>query len=409
MKAIEPHIRSRWPWGLFMVIIVLTLVGAAFMYLGRSVTIETLWGFRGVPVVFAITYGLIGALILSHQPRNAIGWIFLWFGLISALDLLGEEYFTYSYYIASEPLPADEIAAWLSSWIWVLQAVPMLSFLPLLFPSGRLPSRRWRPVIIAALLVMLWMAFSVLLDPDLEARSSVIKNPFGLEYDAGVIFISLWMSLIVGIIISALGLASLFYRYRKGTILEKQQIKWLMYACIIALIFAIPALFGGKVGEYVFIIAALGIPVSVGISILYYRLFDIDLIIRRTLVYGLLTASLALVYFSGVVLMQSIFESVTRQQSTIAVIISTLAIAALFNPLRRRIQTAIDQRFFRQKYNADRIVEDFSARLRYEVDLDEISTHLLKVVEETLHPEHASLWIRPLRNQQSEHSPEDSS
>jgi len=409
MKAFEPHFRSRWPWGLFLVVMALTLVGAAFMYLGRSVTIETLWGFRGVPIVFAITYGFIGALILSYQPYNAIGWIFLWFGLISALDLIGEEYFTYSYYVAGQPLPANHVAAWLSSWIWVLQAVPMLCFLPLLFPSGRLPSRRWRPVVIAAILVMLWMAFSILLDPDLEPRSSVIKNPFGLENYAGFISTSLLISLIAGIIISTVGLISLFYRYRNGTTLEKQQIKWLMYACIIALIFAIPALFGGKVGEYIFIIAALGIAVSVGISILYYRLFDIDLIIRRTLVYGLLTASLALVYFSSVVLMQSIFELVTRQQSTIAVIISTLAIAALFNPLRRRIQTTIDQRFFRQKYNADRIVEDFSARLRYEVNLDEISIHLLKVVEETLHPEHASLWIRPLRNQQSEHSHEDSS
>jgi hypothetical protein len=194
-------------------------------------------------------------------------------------------------------------------------------------------------------------------------------------------------------------IAALFLRFWRSTGEERQQIKWVIYAVAvltvaITVVSIWPALDGSLIGTVLFLAGFLAIPTAVGIAILRYRLYDIDLIINRTLVYGSLTAMLVALYFGGIVALQRFFVALTGQQSTLAVVASTLLIAALFNPLRRRIQSFIDRRFYRRKYDAEKTLEAFSAKLREETDLDALNDDLVGVVRETMQPAHVSLWLR---------------
>jgi hypothetical protein len=197
---------------------------------------------------------------------------------------------------------------------------------------------------------------------------------------------------------------ALFVRYRRANATEREQIKWLLYACALFLVVYVGDFVGGlggkaSVGGYIwgvfFGLSVIALPAAIGIAILRYRLYDIDIIINRTLVYGSLTATLVALYFGGIVLLQRVFVLFTGQQSTLAVVASTLLIAALFNPLRRRIQGFIDRRFYRHKYDARKTLEAFSVKLREETDLDALNDELVGVVRETVQPAHVSLWLRP--------------
>jgi hypothetical protein len=229
-----------------------------------------------------------------------------------------------------------------------------------------------------------------------------VQNPFGSE--SAVRFldsVGIVLNPILALLVLA-PIAALLLRFRRSTGEERQQIKWVIYAVAvltvaIAVVSTWPALDGTRIGTVLFLAGFLAIPTAVGIAILRHRLYDIDVIINRTLVYGLLTAVLALVYSGGVVLSQEVLRALTGQGSTFAVVVSTLVIAALFNPLRRRIQTFIDRRFYRQKYDAKGTLEAFSAKLRDETDLDRLGGELVSVVSETVQPAHASLWLRPAR------------
>jgi hypothetical protein len=197
---------------------------------------------------------------------------------------------------------------------------------------------------------------------------------------------------------------SLIWRLRRGSWVECQQIKWLAYAAAVAtggsiLVYTPPEALGARwvtsVGYVVVELGVLGIPISIGIAILRYRLYEIDTLINRTLVYGVLTVTLVALYFGGIVVLQRVFVLLTGQQSTLAVVASTLLIAALFTPLRQRVQSFIDRRLYRRKYDAAKTLEAFSAHLRDETDLDALSEDLVGVVRETMQPAHVSLWLRP--------------
>jgi hypothetical protein len=196
-----------------------------------------------------------------------------------------------------------------------------------------------------------------------------------------------------------LALVSMIVRFRRSIGVERQQLKWIVYAGAVAAGgFALTLFLSGPLANAVFVIAFLafiGVPAAAGVAIMRYRLYEIDLVINRTLVYGSLTALLALVYVGSVVLLQSIFRALTGQESQLAVVASTLVIAALFNPLRRRIQAFIDRRFYRRKYDAARTLAAFGARLRDEVDLETLADDMVGVVQDTMQPEHVSLWLRP--------------
>jgi hypothetical protein len=273
----------------------------------------------------------------------------------------------------------------------------------LLFPDGRPPSRRWRPVVLLVVLVLVAESASSALLTERFVGYRGISNPFHIAAldplrDAYATYAQTPL-VILALVLPTIGLVMRFWRSRG---IERQQLKWFVSAGALAAFGGVLIYFGEGQSQillsiyFVFTTAALcAIPVSMGIAILSYRLYDLDLVINRTLVYGPLTATLIALYFGGIVVLQRVFVALTGEKSTLAVVASTLVIAALFNPLRRRIQSFIDRRFYRSKYDARKTLEAFSAKLRDETDLDALSDDLVGVVRETMQPAHVSLWLRP--------------
>ena len=353
------------------------------------------------PGVFAV----VAALIVSRQPRNTIGWLLLMpVGLVLVSGPM-EGYLQRLAPTDLTPTPALMFVVWFVGWNWLLLIVPLL-LIPLLFPNGRPPTPRWRWVTVA---VLVWAALFVLLwtlsrqfNPD-STGDLVFDNPIGvLDAETGEALTGVW---IIGLLtLVVLCVASLFVRYRRALDTERQQIKWLMYACAVFLVVYVGGTLGGIAGEpnlagaiwsLSFGLSFMSIPVAIGIAILQHRLFDIDVVIRRTLVYGALTGALLALYLGSVVLLQQVFRVVTGQTSELAIIISTLVIAALFQPLRHWLQGVIDHAFYRRKYDAAHTLTAFSVHLRDEVDLPTLSSELVTVVRETMQPSHLSLWVRP--------------
>jgi hypothetical protein len=275
----------------------------------------------------------------------------------------------------------------------------------LLFPDGRLPSRRWRPVVwlelVAVVFLVAW-AFK----PGALGNLGLVRvtNPFGIQGAAALLETLGLIGLFVTLAVAVAGGISLVVRFRRARGVERQQIKWFAFSGVVfcAVFTTGPFLWAfpqspatAWIWPVLFLAGASTIPVAVGIAILRYRLYDIDLLINRTLVYGSLTAILLAGYFGGIVVLQRLFVTLTGERSTLAVVASTLAIAALFNPLRRRIQGFIDRRFYRRKYDAAKTLAAFTARLREETDLDALSDDLVGVASVTMQPEYASLWLRP--------------
>jgi hypothetical protein len=284
-----------------------------------------------------------------------------------------------------------------------------LTLLLVLFPDGRLPSRRWRPfvwlVVITALVAVFARAFS---PGPLEGFPGT-PNPLGIEALGGLLPMieSTWE--VVGLVlVVVVATASLFVRVRRASGVERQQVKWLLYAATLLSFAGLLSLIVGPIGTgwvglVLITVGFLSVPVAIGIAILRYHLYDIDIIINRTLVYATLTGTLALVYFGGVTATQALFRTVTGQEQLpqLVVVASTLVIAALFNPLRRGIQSFIDRRFYRRKYDAAKTLEGFSTKLRDETDLEALRGDLVGVVRETMQPSHVSLWLRPVTLQNS--------
>ena len=286
-------------------------------------------------------------------------------------------------------------------WIWLPGIILMFSFVPLYFPDGRLLSPRWRAVAwLAAIVAVIETGFAAIRPGSDEG----IPNPLGIESLEGspafdlvfeAIAAPLWLA------VGALSVASLVVRYRRSHGKERQQIKWVAYAAVFLVTYTLAdqVLLQDNISfiadVVLFLIVFEGLWVAVAVAILRYRLYDVDVVINRTLVYGSLTVSLALVYLGSVVVLQAIFRALIGQESQLAVVASTLAIAALFNPLRRRIQEFIDRRFYRGRYDAAKTLDTFSARLRDETDLGTLSEDFLGVVRQTMQPAGASLWLRP--------------
>ena len=349
------------------------------------------------------TFATLGVLIVSRRPGNVIGWIFLALSVAGSLQMFSGQYATVALISDSKQLPGGAFAAWLSTLMQSSFVYPIL-FLVLLFPTGKLLSPRWRVVAWTAGLVIVASLVSLALRPGRIENFPSARNPF-----EGPPFVE-WVEAAGGVLGPAYFVAAiiaLILRFRRSRGEERQQIKWFAYASalgfmaiLLVTLFDLPVVderTDALVEHLVWTVAPLSLPVSAGIAILKYRLYEIDIIINRTLVYGSLTAALALVYFGGVTATQAIFRALTGQpeQPQLAVVISTLVIAALFNPVRRRIQSFIDRRFYRSKYDARKTLEAFSAKLRDETDLDALNAELVSVVRETMQPAHVSLLLRP--------------
>ena len=396
-------------WSLYGLIICLSTIWSWVLLIGQDGSRDALYLASeatislAAPVVFAI----VAALIVSHQPRNTVGWVLM---VPVGLYVVGGPiagYFERLTPSSSEPTVALLLIAWFNNWNWLLLIFPLL-FIPLLFPNGRPPTPRWRWVGAAAIT---WAALFVVLAAlprKINAGTTpnvVVDNPIGVLGKGAVErLVGAW---IVGLLALALACAvALFVRYRRANETEREQIKWLLYACAVFLVVYVVGFASGlggtsSLGGYIwgvfFGLSIINLPAAIGIAILRYRLYDIDVVINRTLVYGCLTLLLALVYLGGVTATQAIFRTLSgqEQQPQLAIVVSTLVIAALFNPLRRRIQAFIDRRFYRKKYDAAKTLEAFSTRLRNETDLDALSGDLVGVVRETMQPAHVSLWLRP--------------
>jgi hypothetical protein len=357
-----------------------------------------------------LAFPLVGALIASKRPQNPIGWICLTAGFLWMLIVLSDSYGTYGLAKpGSIPYPVASEA--LGLWLWVPPVGLLGTYLILLFPNGRLPSRRWRPLAWLSGAVIVLGSVGIALAPGSVEDLGGVRNPFGLEGAPWVAYAAVVVPLLpVCILASAV---SLVLRYRRSGGEERQQVKWIAFAAsfvgLVALITVVSTqMFAPESLETAGtqplwlellqdaeLLSLAGVPVAVGFAILRHRLYDIDVVINRTLVYGSLTAMLVAVYYGSVVILQYIFRALSGGESQFAIVASTLAIAALFNPLRRRVQGFVDRRFYRRKYDAAKTLADFGVRLREEPDLETLGSDVVRVVRETMQPAHVSLWLRP--------------
>jgi len=379
-------------WSLAAASLALLLTAEMLSYLSRSASPASVdgtnWLSYAITMAFTVmiaAYATVGALVASRRPSNAVGWLLCAVGLATAVERFAERHAPYAQAM-------DFAGAKAADFLYAINPGILLAiFVPLVFPDGRLPSRRWRPLIwlVAALAVYV-------VDAALEPGG---PDPLGVELPGsvyGVLVDLVIVSLIVGILGAAASVALRLWRARGQ---QRQQLKWLVYATSVVVIGGLDAvLFPLPLGDVfwlVMLIGFAGMPVAMGIAILRYRLYDIDVVINRTLVYGFLSVLLAATYYGSVAVLQGVFRALTGGQSTLAIVASTLAIAALFVPLRRRIQGFIDRLFYRRRYDAAKTLEAFSAKLRDETDLDALSDDLVGVVRETMQPAHVSLWLRP--------------
>ena len=352
-----------------------------------------IWGFL-LPLVFS---GL-GALIIARAPGNRVGWLLMITalgGIIPATTIL-------------ENLPAPThltpglfLLVWLEGWSWIPVIFPIL-LIPLYFPTGHPPSPRWNWV--SRLAIGMWLFFilaGLFFEPIAPLNGAwSLPNPIGfipVKVVNGPPMI-VWGIGLITVVISSV--VSLYVRYRRAREVERQQIKWLLYAGALFAAYYVLAVFSANESAFsvlanlLFVASILAMPAAIAVAILRYRLYDIDVIIRRTLQYALLTGLLALVYFGSVLLLQSLVQTLTGQsRSPIVIVISTLGLAALFNPLRIRIQDVIDRRFYRKKYDSELALVQFAVTARDEVDLEQLVGVMLGVVEKTMQPERVSLWL----------------
>jgi hypothetical protein len=369
------------------------------------------------PTAIAIGYSVIGAIIASRLPDHPIGWICCAIGFMGAVEHFSSEYAIYALVAHPEALAGGKAMLWLCIWVWIVM-FGLIVYLILLFPNGRLPSSRWRPFAWLSVALTLLAAILMAISPDaaLDVLGSTdnvhisFPNPLGIEGLPNLYRPVQTLVLASGLVAAA----SVLVGRRNTRGLERQQIKWLLYASAIFFVGNVlkntvfsplgGVSWGLWAGYLLVAVGGLGGPIAIGIAILRYRLYEIDTLINRTLVYGSLTAALVALYFGSIVVLQRIFVLLTGEQPTLAVVASTLLIAALFNPLRRRIQSFIDCRFYRKKYDARKTLEAFSAKLREETDLEALNSELIGVVRETTQPSHISLWQRPHTPMRGEHT-----
>lgn len=398
--------------------IALALLALFFLLMSAGVLLESAAGayFAGNTPLVALAefvlmavWSLVGVLLVSRQPRHPVGWIWLIVPLIIALDNLTWGYAYYGTFTQPGSLPGVDLAILWNYWTGRIVGLVPLTLLFLVFPTGRPLSRRWGWLAwIAAGAVALYLPLAAV------APFPISVFPFPLDVIGANASIQVlvtpfrWLAGVIPVLCFLLSTISLVVRLHRSRGIERQQIKWFVYAAsffipgVLLIVISglqpfLPRSLLFSLGVVLTLFSITGMSIASAIAILRYRLWDIDLIIRRTLVYSSLTLTLALIYYTSVLLLQYLLQNFTGQgQFPIVLVFSTLLIAALFSPLRRRIQRDIDQRFYRRRYDVEQTLAALADHLRQEVDLDQISRTLLAAAAESLQPEHASLWLKPI-------------
>jgi hypothetical protein len=349
--------------------------------------------FSLVPFALAVGFTVVGGLIVRRDPGHGLGWMLAWFGVASPVGILVDEY---AYHV-----PALPGRAWFALWSqagFLLSVVPLVALTPLLFPDGRLPSHRWRLPVGAAGAGLALVFATRVLDPR--------PNDLGLLSPIGVPAIEPWVTrLTVGglapiVVLAVAGLVNTVVRYRQAVGIERQQMNWFAAGAAITVCggAALGILYGvfGIVGLaiLVFALSAITLPVAIGVAILRYRLYDIDHVVSRTVSYALVTTILVGVYTAGVLGLGGLMRTVTGGGGgDLVVAVSTLGVAAAFQPLRRRVQRIVDRRFNRARYDARRTVDEFASRLREDIDLDLLAASVSEVARATIQPTQVSIWF----------------
>jgi hypothetical protein len=395
---------ARLAWSAFALTVVFAIAAAAFGVVDHGTRLPATEGDEINALgdllfaLIAITFGALGAVLASRRPDNPIGWILCLSPVALSFTGIARGWYLHTLFADPGSLPFASSLVWAANWAWVLSFIPLLTVLLLLFPDGGPPTRRWWPLGWLTLLAMGMLIAGYAFAPGPLEDYPGVDNPLGVEGSGGEVleFFRFLGFPLFGL--TAIGsMASLAIRFRRSRGEERQQLKWMAAAAALVVVsWMVTAFFDQALGLDVSLgltVGLLALPAATTIAVLRYRLYDLELVVNRTLVYGALSATLAGAYL-GSVLLQLALSPLT-EQSDLAFAGSTLAVAALFRPARARIQDLVDRRFYRSRYDAARTVEAFSSRLRDEVELDALTAELRNVARDTMQPAHVSLWLRP--------------
>jgi len=388
---------ERIAWATWAFTAMLAAADSVLALMNRSTTNVDSIGLPGQAAALGVVVGTVGVLVASRRAGNAIGWLFSFLGLGLVLSVFSQDYAIRALGSSPNSLPAGEFSAWLGSWLPAAGGVVI--FLMLLFPDGHLPSRRWRPFAwaTAAWVTVFTVAAAGMTAPPGPEDLLGFNGPRGFE--SGPWAIAVRVSFLGSVVVALASAFSLTLRLRRARGREREQLKWFVYAGSLLVLAVVSFQLGvvpaalNRWANALTLFAFAGIPTAAGVAILKYHLYDIDLIINRTVVYSTLSITLGLVYYTVVVLLQQLVGD-RFVNSQVVVAGSTLAVAAMFRPARTRIQAEVDRRFNRRKYDAEETLDSFSARLRDEVDLNTLTRLFLHVVRETMEPTELSLWLR---------------
>jgi hypothetical protein len=380
-------------WALCILSVTLALASVALAGFNGENLLELVANHHAIGILNALVLPLIGALIVVGDRHHLLAWLLILAGAFLAVYNLAAQYAPLALGLTSRrlSLPGGDLASWLTSWTNVPGIVILAAFLILLFPDGRPPSRRWRPVA--------WAGAAVLVIPTaiLAVGYWPLRGPQLITQEGSqppLVGAMFWTAFQGALLLGAISVLALVLRFRRAGAVQRQQIKWFAYGAALSIPLSLfPE--ARPYGPYLEFLGTVLLLAGLGIGIFRYRLWDIDRLVNRTLVYGFLTATLGIIYAGLVLVLGQLFGGIGTETPSWAVAGATLAVAALFQPARRRIQQTVDRRFNRRKYNAAKTIEAFSIRLRDQVDLDTLSAELLAAVDQTMQPASASLWLRP--------------
>jgi hypothetical protein len=408
---------SLFSWLILILTLLAGLGGLVLFVLNRETAVPVSWGTAGGPrdnptdwynflqgaLIVPVVAVIFGLLIVSRQLGRRIGWLLLLIGLISGFQALVSEWAIFGYYTAFNALPGYGLAAWFTNWTWVALFAALLGMVAV-FPNGHFLSLRWQWLTLTGIFFMTFPLFVGAIIETPMSSAFQIPNPFVTTHPSGLYNLLFTTGVPFMPLSSLVVLVTVLIRYRRGHGRERQQIKWLLsgVAAMVAMIIVGLVMVMGwesAVGGIIVNSAVLAPLFGIGVAMLRHQLYDIDIIIRRTLIYSAVSVVLALVYLGSVIVWQQLFSIFVSSQSPVAIVISTLIIAALFNPVRHRVQAIIDRRFFRQKFDAQQTLTAFALRARDEVELEVLAAELFDVVHRTMQPEHMSFWLRDIQKQ----------